>query len=213
MAIITDITKQKRNSERYNIYIDYEYAFSLSGELLIEYNLKKNSEIDEEEITELVSKENTKKAYDMTLNYLKYRMRSQKEIEEYLIRKGFDLDTIEEVLEKLGKYDFVNDELFAEAMTRDLLSTKLVGRRYIVHKLRQKGIDEGIIDSAVAQIDDEAEFQRACQLAEEQFNRCREAPSIKDEQRIARLMARRGFEWYMINRILREKRQESEDNI
>ena len=213
MAIITDIVQQKRNRERYNIYIDYEYAFSLSAELLIEYNIKKNSEIDEEKISELVSKENTKKAYNMALNYLQYRMRSQKEIEDYLIEKGFDIDTIEEVLEKLQKYDFINDELFAEAMTRDLLSVKLVGRRYIVHKLKQKGIDRRIIDSVVAEIDDQIEFKRAYELAKEQFKRCRETPTIKDEQRIGRLMGRRGFEWHTINRAIRENRQEDEDNI
>lgn len=213
MAIITDIVQQKRNRERYNIYIDYEYAFSLSAELLIEYNIKKNSEIDEEKISELVSKENTKKAYNMALNYLQYRMRSQKELEDYLIKKGFDLDTIEETLEKLKKYDFINDEIFAEAMTRDLLSAKLVGRRYIVHKLREKGIDNRIIDSVVDGIDEEVELKRAYELAEEQFKRCRERPTIKDEQRIGRLMARRGFEWHIINRAIRDNRQEFEDNI
>lgn len=211
MAIITDITQQKRNKERYNIYIDYEYAFSLSGELLIEYKIKKNTEIDEVKIRELVDRENVKKAYSMALHYLQYRMRSQREIEDYLLGKGFDGETIEEIIVKLEEYDFINDQAFAQALTRDLLAGRLVGRRYIVHKLREKGIDRNIIDSIIYDIDDELEYERAFKLAEDEFSRLRQSPTVKDEQRIGRLMGRRGFEWHMINRALREGRENNEN--
>ena len=40
MNIITKIELGKRNKERVNIYIDNEYAFSISAELVYKENLK-----------------------------------------------------------------------------------------------------------------------------------------------------------------------------
>ncbi len=212
MAIITDITKQKRNRERYNIYIDREYAFSLSAELLIKYNIKKGNTIDEKELKELVSKENTKKAYNMTLNYLKYRMRSQREIEAYLKRKGFDYENIERVVEKLKEYDLIDDEAFAKALMRDTVSAKPVGRRMVAYKLKQKGVPDEIIDMTVELIDDEEEFERARELAQKQYRRYGGCPTTKELHKIGRTMARRGFNWDTINRVLKEVREEYGDN-
>ncbi|NMA96349.1 MAG: hypothetical protein GX974_09950 [Clostridiales bacterium] len=204
MSIITKITKQRRRNERYNIYIDYEYAFSLDAELLIEHKLKEGKEIDEDEISQIVYRDNVRKAYDRSLHYLQYRMRSQEEIENYLDGKGFDPNVIEDVIEKLKEYDFIDDIAFAQAMTNDILSTRQVGRRFIIHKLREKGISDDIIDSITSKLHEQDEFAMAYNLARDQFERLRAEPTIKDEQRIARLMARRGFEWHMINRAIRD---------
>ncbi|HHW71042.1 MAG TPA: hypothetical protein GX392_06890 [Clostridiales bacterium] len=213
MAIITDIVEQKRNRERYNIYIDYEYAFSLSAELLFKYDIKKGSTIDEIELKKLISEENTKKAYNMSLNYLKYRMRSQKEIEDYLKRKGFDLEDVESVIERLKEYDFIDDEAFANALMRDIISSKPVGRKMIAYKLKQKGVPNEIIDMTLEQIDDEEEFLRAKELAQKQYRRYGGFPTKKDLHRIGRTMARRGFDWDIINRVLRETGEEYGDNL
>lgn len=204
MAIITDITKQRRNTERYNIYIDYEYAFSLCDELLVKYGIKQGREIDEEELHQLIFEENTKKAYNMSLNYLKYRMRSQREIEDYLTRKGFDWENIEAVIEKLKEYDLIDDQSFAKALMRDTISAKPVGRRFVAYKLKQKGVADDIIESTLSCITDEKEFEMALELAEKQYRRYGGCPSKKELEKIGRAMARRGFNWDTINRALRK---------
>ena len=45
MNIITKIEVRKRNKERVNIYIDEEYAFSISAELVYKENLKVKNQI------------------------------------------------------------------------------------------------------------------------------------------------------------------------
>ena len=45
MNIITKIEVQKRNKDRSNIYIDNEYAFSLSNELVYKEGLKTDEKI------------------------------------------------------------------------------------------------------------------------------------------------------------------------
>ena len=49
MPIITKITTQKKNKERYNIFMDEgkgeQYAFSVDEAVLIKYQLKKGMEL------------------------------------------------------------------------------------------------------------------------------------------------------------------------
>lgn len=46
MNIITKMEISKRNKERINIYIDEEYAFSISAELVYKENLKVKDKVD-----------------------------------------------------------------------------------------------------------------------------------------------------------------------
>ena len=50
MNVITKIEVQKRNKDRSNVYIDNDYAFSLSNELVYKEGLKLNEKIDIERI-------------------------------------------------------------------------------------------------------------------------------------------------------------------
>ena len=46
MPIITKITTQTKRTDRYNIFIDEKYAFSVAEEVLLKFQLKKGKEID-----------------------------------------------------------------------------------------------------------------------------------------------------------------------
>ena len=52
--IITNIELCKRNKERSNIYIDNEFAFAVSNEIIYKFHLKIKSNIDMELIREVV---------------------------------------------------------------------------------------------------------------------------------------------------------------
>ncbi|MER2172951.1 MAG: hypothetical protein ABS938_20245, partial [Psychrobacillus psychrodurans] len=47
MPVITKIARQKNNNERYNLYLDEKYAFSLDEAVLIKYQLSKGKVIEE----------------------------------------------------------------------------------------------------------------------------------------------------------------------
>ena len=57
MNKITNIEEQKRNKERVNIYVDNDYAFSLSKEVLLKEKIKVNDIIDMEKMKNHLSKE------------------------------------------------------------------------------------------------------------------------------------------------------------
>ena len=65
MAVITKIEIQKRNKERVNIYLDGEYALSISAELVYKENLRVKDNIDIDKIKSVADKE----AYIKCKNY------------------------------------------------------------------------------------------------------------------------------------------------
>ena len=56
MGKITRIEVQKRNKQRFNIYIDEVYAFSVNGELVYKEKLIVNEEVDEERLHNIAKK-------------------------------------------------------------------------------------------------------------------------------------------------------------
>ena len=63
MAVITKITRQKRNEERYNIFLNDEYAFSVDESVLVKYRLTKGMTIDEWTLGELTYEDEIEKAF------------------------------------------------------------------------------------------------------------------------------------------------------
>ena len=63
MAIITKVSAQKRQG-RYNIFLDQEYAFSVSEKTLAEFVLLKGQELSPQKINEILDYEASAKASD-----------------------------------------------------------------------------------------------------------------------------------------------------
>ena len=57
MNIITKIEVGKRNKERVNIYIDEEFAFSLSAEIVYKENLAPKQTVDVEKLIKLAKED------------------------------------------------------------------------------------------------------------------------------------------------------------
>lgn len=53
MPFITKISTQKKNTERFNIFLDEKYAFSVDADVLVRFDLKKGKELDELDILEI----------------------------------------------------------------------------------------------------------------------------------------------------------------
>ena len=89
MAIVTDLKRQKKNESRINVYLDGDFFISADEVALYRAGIKKDSEIDAQDLMELLRADDNQRAFDFALKYLSYRLRSKKEIVDYLLGKGF----------------------------------------------------------------------------------------------------------------------------
>ncbi|TSD98804.1 regulatory protein RecX [Gordonia rubripertincta] len=105
-------------------------------------------------------------AWDSALRLLGVRARSRHEMRERLTRKGFDADTVDEVMARLDKHQLLDDTDFAAEWVRSRSLNSGKGRVALRHELRTKGISESIIAETLADIDPDDEREIAAGLVE-----------------------------------------------
>lgn len=150
MSKITKIEMQKRNKDRYNLYIDDKFFMGISEDTLINLNLYKDKKIMKEDLEKLIIEEEYSKAYSYSLYFLGFRMRSEKEIRDKLKEKEYTEIIIDDVVEKLKEFGYVNDYLFSEALVRTRINSNKYGINRIKNDLRNKGIQSDIINNVIS---------------------------------------------------------------
>ena len=139
MKQITKITAQKR-SGRFNVFVNDEYAFAVSTNVLGDFMLAKGKELTDGLIDEIKQAERNAKAQEKALGYLSYQPRSIKEIRQYMQKQEVDEETTEIVIKRLVDLGYLDDDNFAKLFINNALTVGTDGPRQITSKLIQKGL-------------------------------------------------------------------------
>ncbi|MBD7916547.1 recombination regulator RecX [Clostridium sp. Sa3CUN1] len=195
MNIITKIEVQKRNKDRSNIYIDNEYAFSLSNELVYKEGLKTNEKINIEEIKVIAKEDNYLKCKNTALRIVEKSYKSEKELRDKLILKGYENEEIEKSISFLKEYNFISDDNYTRMYVKD--KSRIQGKKKIKYDLIKKGISENIIEEEISNIDRDEEREVAYNLAEKKYNTIakRESDKFKLSQKLYRFLLSKGYDY------------------
>jgi regulatory protein len=212
MAVITKITTQKHADDRYNIFLDEKYAFSVDQDVLIQFNLQKGKELDEFDVIEIQYGDEVKKAYNKTLEFLSYRMRSIKEVEDHLRKKEVNDSVIQEVILKLKNNNYVNDLEFATAYVRTQWQTNGKGPSVIKRELAGKGIIQAHIEEALAQYDHSSQIEEAINHADKVLKKNNKLSTTLLKQKLEQHLMRKGFSHDIISIALEEVEFEQDES-
>lgn len=204
---ITAILPQKLRADRVNVHVDGEFRLALAAELVLTEHLHVGDAVDEARLAALEAKDGAWMARDAALSLLSHRARSKTELKRRLKRKGFEEETADATVARLGELGMVNDAAFAESFVRDRVRLKPHGRRRLTQELRARGVDE---DTARAAIDDVMEREDASEadLARAAAARWKPRPGEEPERARRRLegfLARRGFGGEVVREVVKEK--------
>lgn len=217
MPIITKITTQQKNKDRYNIFTDEgkgeKYAFSVDEAVLIKFQLKKGMELDELFLTEIHYEDDVRKAYNRALHYLSRRMRSEGEVRTYLLEKEIDAPIIQEVILKLYHYQFLNDEQYAIAYVRTQMNTTDKGSIVIKRELKERGVNDGLIEKALQEYSYEAQLETAQKLCVKMVNKNKKDSDLVLKQKIEQMLVRKGYSFEIISDALAETKIDRKDEV
>lgn len=183
MSRITKITSQKKG-DRLNVFIGGEFSFSVDYATAVKFSLKVGDELSDEKISQIEIEEGISAAYNQGLKYAVKKTVSEKQIKKYLNNKGFSSLSVEEAVKKLKVYGYVDDISYANAFVATYGSEK--GRLRLRFELKEAGIDDEIIDTAVKNAD-----ENACDKCADKFLRTRKN---SDKQKLYNYLSYRGFE-------------------
>lgn len=145
---ITNIKLQK-NQKRFNIYLDGRFRFSLSALALAKANLKVDQVLSEKEIKRLKDKDVKDKLFDWALRFLSYRPRSEKELSDYLQKKGGKIKAAAATIQKLKRNDLVDDRLFAGWWIQQRSRFRPKGRYALRLELMKKGLEKEVVEENI----------------------------------------------------------------
>lgn len=201
-ATITRIEKQAKRRQRYNIYVDGEYRFSVHEDVLIRHHLTKGMTLDQQRLQYIAKDEENHQAYLQAIRFLSRRARSSKELEQKLLEKEYDIKTIEQVMEKLVKHGYLDDAHYAKMLAEQRSQSGGKGRRWIRQELSAKGLSEAHIEAAIAHIDDDTEFKHAYALALKRWGRQSDDEHIARKRKVNNFLLRRGYSYEIVRQVL-----------
>lgn len=197
VRIITTLEVQKKNKERVNVYLDGEYAFSLS---LIEAAwLRKGQQLTEDQVAALKGEDDVQKAVDRAARFLAYRPRSAQEVRRNLEEKGTAPEVIEAAIERLEAMGYLDDTAFAHFWVQNRSEFKPLSPKALRYELRQKGVPAEIIDDVLESLDRDDLAYRA---AMSRVNRLRGTSKQVFRQKLSTFLQQRGFSYAAIRDVV-----------
>ncbi len=187
---VTAIEVQKRDKERANIYIDGEYAFSLA--LIDAARLRKGQQLAPSEIAELQHADAIHKAVDRAVRFLSYRPRSTHEVRTNLAKHDTPDEVIDLAVERLITLGYLDDQAFARFWVENRTTFKPMSPRALRYELRQKGVSDAVIATAIEPVDPQ---ETAYAAAHDRARRLRGATQAAFRHKLNGFLQRRGFNY------------------
>jgi regulatory protein len=187
---ITALKTHSRNPGLVRVYVNQEPSFTVK--LIDAAELKTGQVLTADRMAWLQQKHETEEAHLRSIQYLAYRPRSRREIEQYLNKKKCPTEVMAETIRRLVESGLIDDESFASWWVAHRCRLKPRSTYALRFELLQKGIDESIISAALAETDDS---KMALALLEAKHKQWRRLDRHKKRQKILAFLHRRGFRY------------------
>lgn len=151
-----------------------------------------------------MKKSNSGKATAYAYRLFSLRPRSEKELRDRLFRKGYGRATVYEVIALLKEKNIIDDLKFANLWVESRMRSRPKGTMLLRRELREKGVEQVIIEKALSERGAVDEEGVARELAAQKLGSMRGLSEEKAKKRLFGFLARRGFNFGMIEGIVRD---------
>lgn len=202
---ITAITPQKHDAARCNIEVDGRFFCGMQLLTVMEHRLKVGSIVTEEELSQLQLAGERQTALDKALTHISASMKTERDIRDFLRRKGYLQDVADYVVGKMKGYGYLDDEAYARAYAES--TGKRKGGRLIRMELKRKGVSDQAIAAALSERVDEG---AAAKAALEKYLRGKKPDEKTLRKAYAHLMSK-GFDYDTARSALAGLRSDADD--
>ncbi len=159
MPEITDIAPQVKDKDRCSVYVDGRFYCGLKLETAVKHRLKVGDQIELSKLDEIQLENEKSQALDKAMTHLTHSMKTEKDIRDFLKKKGYVEAVADYAAEKLKEYGFLDDEEYCRQYAASAGKTK--GPRLIAYELKRRGAREESIQAALSELSGEAEAAAA----------------------------------------------------
>lgn len=161
MAEITLIEPQKKDKARCNVYVDGRFYCGIKLEVAVKYHLKTGMQIDLFRLDEIQLETEKSQALDKAMTHISATMKTEKQVSDFLKKKGYTKAVCAYVLEKLRYYNLIDDYAYCRQYVG---SAKGKGKRALERDLYMRGANQKAISAALDEVEEDVDD--ACNVLE-----------------------------------------------
>ncbi len=143
---------KKISGDKYKVDLDNGQQLTIYEDVIVNRELL-GKDLDASLLMQIQQDNQFADFYNKAIRYIGIRLRSEKEMRDYLNKKGLFEKDIQVILMRLKEVGLLDDRMFAKAYIHDKLSLTNQGFLKIKNTLLQHEIDEGVIDSLLQEVE------------------------------------------------------------
>lgn len=201
MIIESISLKSKRNPNIFNIETDCG-IYEMHSDIIVKNGIKLG-EINDEIFFASIQESSEIIAFNLCVKYISSRLKTEKQIKDYLYKHEYKKITVERVIEKLKNYGIVDDKIYAESYIK---SNSSFSKNKVKQKLIQAGVKNEIFDEQISEIDE----LTSCVKHAEKFFKNKEI-NKQNLEKLMRRLSGMGYAWDTIKSVLNKLNIETED--
>ena len=151
MAEITSIEPQVKDKNRCNIYVDGVFYCGIKLEVAIKYHLKAGMHIEKSQLDEIQLETEKSQAVDKAMTHLSATMKTERQMRDFLVKKGYTEAVCDYVIERLQYYKFIDDYAYCRTYVN---SVHCKGRRAIESDLIKRKANRDAINSVLDEFEE-----------------------------------------------------------
>lgn len=193
---------KKLKGKKYEIFLENNTSIITYEDILINNNLLISKNIND---INIILEENKKyEVLEVAKKYLDKKMCSIKDMRNYLSKKGFDDKLIDNTINYLIKYNFLNDNIYVKSYSNDKIRFTNDGPNKIINDLIKKGIDKNIIDDNI-EFDFKYIYDKLNKLIDKKIKSTKNYSGNILKIKITNYLVNLGYDRRMIEEILLKK--------
>lgn len=144
-------------------------------------------------------------ARKILLDQLTGRARTRSELAEKLRKRNVPQEIATRLLDRFEEVGLIDDAAFAQEWIAQRQSGRGLARRALAVELKRKGLDDEIAQSALGEIDRDAEEEAAREQIRRKLRSMKGLDSDRATRRLVGMLARKGHSSGVAYRIVREE--------
>lgn len=177
----------------YNVYLSNGEVLELDESVITNNELLLKKRIDNDLYDKLKRDNKICILVNASIKYINVRLRSIKEIKDYLLKKEDDTDLIDEVISRLIKMGYLDDRRFTEAYIKDKLNFTSWGDYKIINELNKLGISSLYIEDNTDLLNDDILNERMRKIIDKDIRTNKKYSGLKLKNKIYNHLLTSGY--------------------
>lgn len=195
---------KKTKNGKYKIEFDNQEKMLTYDDVILKNHLLFDKNVDSTILNQINRDTEYYDVYNKLIKMITTKLRSKKEIYEYLDKRMINREDQETIVQKLTELGLVNDQNFCKAYASDRLYLSSDGPSKIKNDLYHFGIDEGIIEEVIASLNEEDIEEKLRKIIAKKIQNNHKHSSYMLKQKLLMELVNNGFDRDLISSIYDE---------